>query len=80
MEEQLGRLRSEMLTKRLEGSSGNGLVRVEINGNKELVSLQIQPQCVDPQDVEGLQDLILAACQDAYGKVEEDSTGSLSLL
>ena len=73
MEEQLSKMRDEMKTKSLTGSAGSGLVTVTINGEKELQSIQIKPECVDPNDLEGLQDLIRAACQDAYKKVESDN-------
>ncbi len=77
-EQQLEAARSEMKTKEIIGSSGNGLVTVVINGDKELQKLTIKPDCVDPKDVEGLQDLIKAALDEAYRKAESESpTGGL---
>lgn len=77
MEEQFGKMREEMKAKQLSGSSGNGLVTVIINGEKELQEIRIKPECVDPQDLEGLQDLIKAALQDAYQKAGEESDSPL---
>jgi nucleoid-associated protein EbfC len=73
MEQQLETMRSEMKNKQHTGVSGNGLVTVTINGEKEILSIKIKPECVDVNDLEGLQDLIKAACEDAYGKVAGDS-------
>ena len=69
-EQQLESARSEMKTKIVTGTSGNGLVSVEINGEKELQKILIKPECVDPSDVEGLQDLIQAAHENAYRQLE----------
>ncbi len=53
------------------GSAGGDMVRVELNGQFELMSIQISPDVVDPGDVQMLQDLILAAFADASAKVKE---------
>lgn len=61
------------------GMAGNGLVKVTLSGEKKLLDITIQPECVDKDDVEGLQDLILSAYGDAFSKVEKNedfSTGS----
>jgi DNA-binding YbaB/EbfC family protein len=79
MQQQLDAMRDQAKTQQITGVSGAGLVTVIINGEKELLSLKIKPECVDVNDLEGLQDLIKAACEDAYGKVSEDSSGGLSL-
>lgn len=80
MEEQLGKMRDEMKNKSITGSAGNGLVNVTVNGEKELKEIQIKPECVDPSDLEGLQDLIKAALEDAYKKIESDTpAGSFPL-
>lgn len=80
MEQQLEMMRSEMKNKQVSGVSGNGLVTVIVNGEKELQEIKIKPECVDTGDLEGLQDLIKAACEDAYQKLaSEDSMNNLSL-
>jgi len=68
-EQQMEKMREESKQKKIQGTSGNGLVEVTINGEKELQEIHIKQDCVDPQDVEGLQDLIKAACGDAYKKL-----------
>ena len=77
MEQQLETMRAEMKNKKISGTSGNGLVTVTINGEKEILEIKIKPECVDVNDLEGLQDLIKAACDDAYSKVSDDSMGGL---
>lgn len=79
MEQQLESMRSEMKNKQVTGASGNGLVTVVVNGEKELLELKIKPECVDVNDLEGLQDLIKAACDDAYSKLTDDSMSKFSL-
>ena len=70
MKKQLAKLQEEMQHAEHKGSSGNGLVEVVVTGDKKLKSIQIKKECVDPSDVEGLQDLILAAFEDAEKKAE----------
>jgi DNA-binding YbaB/EbfC family protein len=72
MEQQLETMRSEMKTKTATGTSGNGLVTVVMNGEKQLLAIKIKPECVDVNDLEGLQDLIKAAHDDAFSKLGDD--------
>jgi DNA-binding YbaB/EbfC family protein len=78
MEEQYEKMREEMKTKEVVGTAGNGLVTVTLNGDKELKSIQIRPECVDVNDLEGLQDLIKAAVQDGYQKIDAESNSMSS--
>lgn len=73
-EQQLESARNELKTKIVRGISGNGLVTVVVNGEKELQTITIKPDCVDPSDLEGLQDLIKAACENAYAQLGEQDT------
>jgi hypothetical protein len=61
----------ELAARTVEGSAGGGMVKAEVNGRNELVSLKIDPAVVDPQDVEMLEDLIRAAINDAQVRVQE---------
>ena len=70
MQEQYGQMRDKLQSTLVEGTAGNGLVTVMLNGEKELKKVSIKPECVDPKDVEGLQDLIAAAFADAAQKIE----------
>lgn len=65
------RLQKQMAEMRVEATAGGGMVTVVLNGNKQLLSLAIDPEVVSKDDVEMLQDLIVAAINDAQRKVEE---------
>ncbi len=64
------KLESQMVDLRIEASSGGGMVQVSMDGKKELLSIAIDPESVDPDDLEILQDLILAAVNEAGRKVD----------
>jgi DNA-binding YbaB/EbfC family protein len=66
-----GKVQAELEALRLEGTSGGGLVSIEMTGAKEILSVRIDPTAVDPADVEMLQDLVLAALRDASRQVDE---------
>jgi len=65
------RLQKQMSELRVEATAGGGMVTVVMNGAKQLQSLKIDPEAVSKEDVEMLQDLILAALNDAYRKADE---------
>src|SRR5260221_13731315 len=65
------RLKKQMEDLRVEATSGGGMVTVVVNGNKQIQSLKIDPEVVSKEDVEMLQDLILAAINDAQRKADE---------
>lgn len=73
MQEQFMRMQEEMKNTTATGSAGNGLVEVTLNGDHEMVELKIKPDCVDPEDIEGLEDLIKAAYADANKKLQDNS-------
>src|SRR6185369_9206557 len=66
------RLQQQMAELRVEGNAGGGMVTVVVNGAKQLRSLKIDPEVVSKDDVEMLQDLIVAAINDAHRKVDEE--------
>ena len=66
------RLKQQMANMRVEATAGGGMVTVVVNGAKQLQSLKIDPEVVSKEDVEMLQDMILAAINDAHRKVDED--------
>lgn len=66
------KLQGELAEMRVEGTSGGGMVTVTLDGTKSLMSVRIDPEVVNKEDVEMLQDLILAAFNDAGAKVDED--------
>lgn len=65
------RLQQQMAELRIEATAGGGMVTVVVNGSKQLQSIAIDPEVVSKEDVEMLQDLILAAINDATRKVDE---------
>ena len=73
MEDQYTKMQEEMATAEYSGSAGNGLVTVVLTGDKNIKSIQIKPECVDPEDVEGLEDLIFAALKNASDNLETNS-------
>jgi len=65
------RLHKQMADMRIEGASGGGMVTVTVSGHKQLQQIKIDPEVVSKDDVEMLQDLIVAALSDAHRKVDE---------
>jgi len=71
------RLQKELAALRVEGSSGGGMVTVVLDGQKALQSIRLEPEVVSREDVEMLQDLIVAAFNDGAAKVEESLAAKL---
>ena len=66
----MAKLQEELGEKTIEASAGGGMVTVVANGRQEIVSIEIEPEVVDPDDVEMLKDLILAAVNDALARAK----------
>lgn len=73
MQQDMMRSQEELENKIFEASAGGGMVKVEMNGKYELKSIKIDPQAVDPEDVEMLEDLIVAAFAEVQAKVSDAS-------
>ncbi|QEK13413.1 YbaB/EbfC family nucleoid-associated protein [Crassaminicella thermophila] len=71
MQKQMEKMQAELEEKEVEASAGGGAVSVKVNGKKELLDVKIQPEVVDPDDIEMLQDLIIAAVNEAMRKAED---------
>lgn len=71
MQQELMRVQEELGTRKVEASSGGGMVAVVVNGRQELESIVIEKDVVDPEDVEMLQDLVLAAVNEGLSKAQE---------
>jgi len=80
MQEQMRKMQEELEEKVFEATSGGGAVRAKVNGKKELVEINLNPEVVDPDDVEMLQDLIVAAVNESMRKAEESSASEMSKL
>jgi DNA-binding YbaB/EbfC family protein len=72
------RMQKQMADLRVEATAGGGMVTVVVNGAKQLQSLTIDPEVVSKEDVEMLQDLIVAAVNDAHRKADEQLSKSMS--
>ena len=86
MQEDMANLQAELEEREYDVAAGGGVINVKINGKKEILSVKIEPEVVDPDDIETLEDLITAAVNEAIKKVESVSqdemskiTGSMSL-
>jgi DNA-binding YbaB/EbfC family protein len=73
-------MQQRMAELRVEGSAGGGMVKATMNGNKEVLSVSIDKEAVDPNDVEMLQDLVVAAVNEASRKVDEEMQGQLGAM
>lgn len=76
LQQQFSQMQEEMKSLVVTGSAGNGLVQIEMNGDKEVLKVNIKPDCVDKGDIEGLQDLIIAAFKDAENQVKQQTSDS----
>ena len=71
MQEKLGKIQEEMANKTIEASAGGGMITAVINGRQEIVSIKIDPEVVNPEDIEMLEDLILAAVNEGIKRSQE---------
>jgi DNA-binding YbaB/EbfC family protein len=78
LQEKMAKIQEELSLKTVESSSGGGMVTAVVNGRQELVQLKIDRQVIDPEDVEMLQDLVLAAVNDALRKSQELAAGEMT--
>ncbi len=77
MQADLARVQAELEEKTVEGTAGGGVVTVVVNGHQVVQEIRIDPEAVDPEDVEMLQDLILAAVNDGLRKSRDLSASEL---
>lgn len=78
MQAKMARLQEELAKRTVEASAGGGMVTAVVNGRNELVSLKIEKDVVNPDDVEMLQDLIVAAINEGVRKAQEMATAEMS--
>ncbi|ALC15090.1 DNA-binding protein, YbaB/EbfC family [Desulfuromonas soudanensis] len=71
MQQKMGRLQQELEGREVEASAGGGMVTAVVNGKQQLLSLKIEKSVVDPEDVDMLQDLVVAAVNEAIKKSQE---------
>lgn len=80
MQEQMLKMQEEMEEKKFEATAGGGAVRVVVSGKREVLEIDLKPEVVDPDDIEMLQDLMVAAVNEALRKVEADSANQMGQL
>ena len=78
MQQDMLKMQEEMEAKEYEATSGGGMVTARVNGKHELMSLTINPEAVDPDDVEMLQDMVVAAVNEAMRKAEAEASQSMA--
>ncbi len=80
MQQDMIRMQQEQEAKTFTAKSGGGMVAATVNGKHELVSLEINPEAVDPEDVEMLQDLVMAAVNEAMRAADTEAANNMSRL
>ena len=78
MQQDMLRMQEEMENKTYSATTGGGMVKAEVNGKHEIVALTINPEAVDPDDVEMLQDMVIAAVNEAMRTADTDAAKSMS--
>ncbi len=71
MQERIGKIQEELANKTIEASAGGGMITAVVNGRQELVSIKIDPEVVDPNDIEMLEDLTMAAVNEGIKRSQE---------
>ena len=80
MQQEMLRMQQEMESKTYTAAAGGGMVKATVNGKHEVVDLVINPEAVDPDDVEMLQDMVIAAVNEAMRKAEAEAAAGMSKL
>ena len=80
MQRQMEEQAKEMQTKEFTATAGGGAVEVKVNGSHQVLAVTLDPEVVDPDDIEMLQDLIVAATNEALKQVEEASASAMNRL
>ena len=80
MQQEMLRMQQEMESKTYSATTGGGMVKATVNGKHEVLELAINPEAVDPDDVEMLQDMVIAAVNEAMRAADTDSANNMSRL
>ena len=78
MQEKMGQLQQELETRTVDAQAGGGMVKVVVNGKFEIVSLKIEKEVVNPEDIEMLQDLLTAAINEGIRKSQEMASSEMA--
>ena len=77
MQAEMGRIQEELAAQEIEASAGGGTVKATVNGKQELLRVEIKPEAVDPEEVELLQDMVVAAVNEALRQSQDVATKKL---
>ena len=80
MQQQMLQMQEEMEKKTYSATTGGGMVTAEVNGKHQVVSLNINPEAVDPDDVEMLQDMVIGAINEAFRAADSDAQNNMAKL
>ena len=80
MQQDMLKMQQEMESRTFDATAGGGMVKATVSGKHELVALEIDPEAVDPEDVEMLQDMVIAAVNEAIRKADAESSANMSKL
>ncbi|HIR49849.1 MAG TPA: YbaB/EbfC family nucleoid-associated protein [Candidatus Avoscillospira avicola] len=80
MQQEMLKMQQEMETREYEATAGGGMITAAVNGKYELLRLTIDPEAVDPEDVEMLQDMVIAAVNEAMRKAQAESAATMGKL
>ena len=80
MQKDMAKIQAEMANKTVEATAGGGMVTVIVNGNQEITSIKIEKEVVDPDDIEMLENLVIAAINEGLRKSKEMVTGEMTKL
>ncbi|MCY6485862.1 YbaB/EbfC family nucleoid-associated protein [Clostridium aestuarii] len=80
MQKEMEKVQGELEEKEFIATAGGGAVKVTVNGKKQILAIQIDPDVLDPDDVEMLQDLVLTACNQALNVAEKETTSQMQKL
>nr|WP_172656839.1 YbaB/EbfC family nucleoid-associated protein [Domibacillus robiginosus] len=77
MQKQMQEAQEQLAEKQFEGTAGGGMVKISMSGQKQVIDVQIKEEVVDPDDIDMLQDLVLAAVNDALKKVDDETNQTM---
>ena len=80
MQQDMLKMQEEMESRTFDATAGGGMVKATVSGRHELLGLEIDPEAVDPEDVEMLQDMVIAAVNEAIRKADAESSANMSKL
>ena len=80
MQQDMLKMQQEMESRTFDATAGGGMVKATVSGRHELLGLEIDPEAVDPEDVEMLQDMVIAAVNEAIRKADAENSASMSKL